>query len=65
MAQNRAERGSGPVWRHRLFMHFEGATRWACVSWDSTPNRLDDHPERIWDWHDPPFLRGLRGGAPR
>jgi hypothetical protein len=29
------------------------------MSWDETPVDVDDHPERVWDWSDPPFLRGL------
>ncbi|WP_321470010.1 hypothetical protein [uncultured Paludibaculum sp.] len=27
--------------------------------WNATPNSIDRHPERLWDWTDPPFLRGL------
>lgn len=28
--------------------------------WNVKPHEIDQHPERLWDWQDPPFLRGLR-----
>ncbi|MGJ5817417.1 hypothetical protein [Paludibaculum fermentans] len=31
------------------------------ASWNTVPNRIDAHTERVWDWSDPPFLRGLPG----
>jgi hypothetical protein len=27
------------------------------VEWNGKPNDIDTHPERMWDWKDPPFLR--------
>lgn len=29
--------------------------------WNTVPNDVDYHTERVWDWTDPPFLRGLPG----
>lgn len=29
--------------------------------WNTVPNDVDYHTERVWDWSDPPFLRGLPG----
>ncbi|MBN9664037.1 MAG: glycosyltransferase family 39 protein [Acidobacteria bacterium] len=29
--------------------------------WNTIPNDIDYHTERVWDWSDPPFLRGLPG----
>jgi hypothetical protein len=29
--------------------------------WNTVPNDVDYHTERVWDWADPPFLRGLPG----
>jgi hypothetical protein len=42
-----------------LFVHARGARSLDWMSWDETPVDVDDHPERVWDWSDPPFLRGL------
>lgn len=41
---------------------------WSAISpapgrWNFVPNRVDAHTERVWDWSDPPFLRGLRPGT--
>ncbi|MBS1493852.1 MAG: hypothetical protein JST55_10085 [Bacteroidetes bacterium] len=27
------------------------------IEWNGKPNDIDTHPERMWDWKDPPFLR--------
>ncbi len=27
------------------------------VEWNGKPQNIDEHPERTWDWKDPPFLR--------
>ena len=36
------------------------AVSWEVVDWNSAPVNIDLAPERLWDWHDPQFLRGLR-----
>ena len=38
-------------------IHFSGSWHWAAYLWNTTPSNVDDHPERLWDWEDPPFLR--------
>ena len=42
-----------------FLIHFHAATAWAVFDWNTTPNNIDAHIERIWDWRDPQFLRGL------
>ncbi len=40
-------------------MHLRGGWSTAVYEWNIIPNDIDHHPERNWDWADPPFLRGL------
>jgi hypothetical protein len=40
-------------------MHLRGGWSSAVYEWNITPNDIDQHPDRNWDWSDPPFLRGL------
>ena len=39
------------------FVHFRGATHGGCIGWNPRPVDVDQHPERLWDWSDPAFLR--------
>jgi hypothetical protein len=41
-----------------VFTHLRGATSYAVVHWNGDPD-VDTHPERLWSFRDPPFLRGL------
>jgi hypothetical protein len=41
-------------------MHLRGGWSGAVYQWNVTPNDIDQHPDRNWDWSDPPFLRGLK-----
>ncbi len=43
-----------------FFVHWQGATNWACYAWSMNPVDVNAMPSRLWDWNDPPFLRGLR-----
>jgi hypothetical protein len=48
-----------------FFMHFRGATETATAfgwNWQTgtVVGDVNDDPSRLWDWSDPPFLRGLR-----
>ena len=43
-----------------FFVHFQGATNWACYEWNATPVDVHEDEARIWDWSDPQFLRGVR-----
>lgn len=45
-------------------IHFRGANRVATAEWNSKPVDVDFHPERLWDWSDAQFLRGLDVPAP-
>lgn len=40
-----------------LFVNGTGAVTRAAVCWNVTPELIDEAPERVWDWTDPPFLR--------
>jgi hypothetical protein len=42
-----------------FFIHLRGARTRAVYEWDYTPVDVDAAPQRVWDWHDPQFLRGL------
>lgn len=42
-------------------MHLRGGWSGAVYQWNTTPNDIDQHPDRNWDWSDPPFLRGFIG----
>ncbi len=40
-----------------LFMHLRGGWSVAVYEWNVKPASVDQHPERNWEWRDPPFLR--------
>ncbi|HUW59317.1 MAG TPA: hypothetical protein VMZ92_21970 [Planctomycetota bacterium] len=40
-----------------FYVHFRGANDWPTWVWVARPEDIDDHPERLWDWDDPQFLR--------
>jgi hypothetical protein len=42
-----------------LFIQFRGATSIKVHEWNSSPVSVNADTHRIWDWSDPPFLRGL------
>jgi hypothetical protein len=37
-----------------------GAFSSRAIFWNVYPLSVDEHPERVWDWHDPQFLAALR-----
>lgn len=44
-----------------FFIHYRGATSWdTFVLWHSKPVSVIEKPERLWDWHDLQFLRGIK-----
>lgn len=43
-----------------LFVNATGALSRTAVCWNVTPVKIDEAPERVWDWADPPFLRPWR-----
>jgi hypothetical protein len=42
-----------------IFIHYRGASEGATSAWNSLPENVDTHPERVWDWRQPQFLAGL------
>ncbi|MBI4915538.1 MAG: hypothetical protein HY825_06790 [Acidobacteria bacterium] len=48
-----------------LLVNYRGANARATAAWSWSPVSVDERPERVWDWGDPPFLRGLTGERPR
>jgi hypothetical protein len=40
-----------------LAMHLRGGWSTAVYDWSLKPASVGEHPERVWDWTDPPFLR--------
>jgi len=40
-----------------VWVNAKGATNQRTFDWNHDPSNVDDHPSRIWDWTDPPFLR--------
>jgi hypothetical protein len=45
-----------------LFIHTRGATSIATHGWNGGPPDVDVAPQRVWDWKDLAFLRGLGDG---
>ncbi len=43
-----------------LYVNMAGALHPGTFVWNIEPNAVDSHPERLWDWTDPPFLRPFR-----
>jgi hypothetical protein len=41
-------------------MHHQGAGNLKCWDWNREPVDVNATPSRLWDWSDPPFLRGLK-----
>jgi hypothetical protein len=42
-----------------VFIHARGATSRATHGWNEGPPNVDAAPQRVWDWSDLAFLRGL------
>ncbi len=40
-------------------IHLRGASTWAVYGWNDQPINVDHAPQRVWDWGDLQFLRGL------
>jgi hypothetical protein len=45
-------------------VHYRGANDLATLEWNRKPVNVDDYPDRLWDWRDAQFARGLTWGAP-
>ena len=44
-----------------FFVHCRGATSWEVCCWNLRPVDVDTNPQRLWDWSDLSFLRGVLG----
>lgn len=42
-----------------IAIHTHGAISVATIGWNSLPVDVDKHPDRLWDWSDLQFMRGL------
>ena len=42
-----------------FLMQYHAATSEAMYAWNNVPTSIDLDQERLWDWSDPPFLRGI------
>ncbi len=42
-----------------FFINFSGVWFIQPWQWNSIPNNIDQHHERVWDWRDPQFLRWI------
>jgi len=43
-----------------FLFHARGALSVETFAWNSDPVDIEQNPERVWDWKDSPFLRGIR-----
>ena len=42
-----------------VFVHGRGATARSTLAWNREPTNVDRDQDRLWDWRDPQFARGL------
>lgn len=48
-----------------FFVHYRGANAQDTLAdWSTYPANVDEHPDRLWDWRDVQFLRGIKWGKP-
>ena len=47
-----------------LFVHYRGANAADVMDWNGSPAPIDLYPQRVWDWRDPQWLRGITFGPP-
>ena len=45
-------------------INYRGANTRAVYRWNSEPVNVDLQPSRVWDWHDPQFMREMWRTAP-
>jgi hypothetical protein len=47
-----------------FFIQYRGANALEVLRWNTQPLDVDQFPDRVWDWQDAQFLRGIKWGAP-
>ncbi len=47
-----------------VFVHYRGANAPEVMDWNGSPAPIDAFHQRVWDWRDPQWLRGLHWGTP-
>jgi hypothetical protein len=47
-----------------FFIHYRGANASEVLRWNTQPLDVDQFPDRVWDWQDAQFLRGIKWGTP-
>jgi hypothetical protein len=47
-----------------FIVHARGATITETFDWNRYPANVDTYPQRLWDWRDIQFLRGIPWGTP-
>jgi hypothetical protein len=43
-----------------VLINVPAACSYRAERWNGVPTNIDEHPERLWDWRDPQFLRAFR-----
>ncbi len=56
--------GVGLLLAFSVFVHYRGANADEVMDWNSSPAPIDAYHQRVWDWRDPQWLRGITFGAP-
>ena len=47
-----------------VFVHYRGANAAEPMDWNGSPAPIDSYPQRVWNWRDPQWLRGVYWGTP-
>jgi hypothetical protein len=47
-----------------VWVHYRGANAAVVMDWNGSPAPIDSYPQRVWDWRDPQWLRGVTFGPP-
>ncbi len=45
-------------------VQYRGANAAEVMDWNGLPAPIDAYPQRVWDWRDPQWLRGVTWGQP-
>ncbi len=54
--------GAGLLLAFSIFVHYRGANAGAVMDWNGSPAPIDSYPQRVWEWRDPQWLRGISWG---